>query len=594
MFKRLLFTFIILALVTTGCNLGTSKATEAPPTAAPLPTSVPPTETQAAELQPPAVPTEESAGGGEVISNLRDADKAVVRIVTQGSYEYPDFPASLEESFTGSGFIIDPSGLAVTNNHVVAGAALINVYFDGDSNPHRAKLVGTSECSDLAVIDIDGDGFPYFEWYEEDIERGLEVYSLGFPLGDPQLSQHKGEISKKTASTLTSWADVNNVVEHDAIINPGNSGGPLVTREGKVVGVNYSSISDADQYYAITYKEAKSILDDLIGGKDVLTLGINAEAFAEDDFSGMWVYSVASGSPADKAGINSGDILLEMEGIQLAKQGTMEEYCDIMRGKDEGDAIKLSVVRYKTQELLEGQINGPELEVTGTYDTGDSGGSGSETGGSSGGSSGDQSGDYFIEDFSDDNSAWKTWTVAGSKDSNYVSVNNRYLTFELPSSETYTYAENSDYIYSDVYVEADIETVSGTENGYAVICRSSEAGWYEFRVHTMGTYQGTMELYRFDETERARGRSPYVNLFGGYERYSTSEIKNGLKVNTIGLFCQGSELRIFINGREWIQPNKRTIIDDTFSEGTVGVGAMSFSKGKVELEVKRVETMEQP
>jgi len=68
---------------------------------------------------------------------------------------------------SGSGFIIDPGGIAVTNNHVVTGAARIKVYFSGSEKAYNARILGVSECSDLAVIDIEGDGYPYLDWYTE-------------------------------------------------------------------------------------------------------------------------------------------------------------------------------------------------------------------------------------------------------------------------------------------------------------------------------------------------------------------------------------------------------------------------------------------
>ncbi len=148
----------------------------------------PSTEEETEVTEEGEVTEEESAGGA--INSLADAQKAVVRITTQGAYEYPD--GKFEEGFTGSGFLIDPTGIIVTNNHVVAGAALIDVYFSDDETPHRARLLGVSECSDVALIKIDGEDLPYLEWYEGDVKLGMNVYSLGYPLGDPEYTQHQG------------------------------------------------------------------------------------------------------------------------------------------------------------------------------------------------------------------------------------------------------------------------------------------------------------------------------------------------------------------------------------------------------------------
>ncbi|WP_343390223.1 serine protease [Candidatus Amarobacter glycogenicus] len=134
----------------------------------------------------------------------------------------------------GSGFIIDPSGIAVTNNHVVTGAALLKVWVGGESQPRNARILGVSGGADLAVIDIEGDGFPYLDWYTGSVDVGLDVYAAGFPLGDPEYTLTRGIVSKARTSGETSWASVDDVIEHDATINPGNSGGPLLTSDGKL------------------------------------------------------------------------------------------------------------------------------------------------------------------------------------------------------------------------------------------------------------------------------------------------------------------------------------------------------------------------
>ena len=117
------------------------------------------------------------------------------------------------------------------------------------------------------------------------------MYAAGYPLGDPEFTLTRGIISKAQANGKTNWASVNNVLEHDATINPGNSGGPLVTADGKVVGINYAGNSSTKQYFAIT-REAEAVIKQLRGGKDVTSLGINGQAVLQ-----KMVRSQASGSP---------------------------------------------------------------------------------------------------------------------------------------------------------------------------------------------------------------------------------------------------------------------------------------------------------
>jgi serine protease Do len=267
----------------------------------------------------------------------------------------------------GSGFIIDPSGLAVTNNHVVTGAALLKVWVGGDTTKsYNAKILGVSECSDLAVIDIEGDGFSYLPWYDGTANVGLEVYTAGYPLGDPEFTMTKGIISKEKANGDTSWASVDYVLEHDATINPGNSGGPLVDATGKVIGVNYAGSSSTSQYFAIDRGTALPVIDLLKKSTDVESIGINGEAVTADDgsFSGIWVSSVKSGSAADKTGLKAGDIIMTIENLSLATDGTMKDYCDILRTHNSTDTLAMEVLRWDSQEVLDGQLNGRSLEVS--------------------------------------------------------------------------------------------------------------------------------------------------------------------------------------------------------------------------------------
>ncbi len=290
------------------------------------------------------------------IDDLADVRGAVVRIEAKGTYEYPE-GTGYNEGFTGSGFFISPDGIAVTNNHVVTGAAFLQVYVDGEDEPRNAKILGVSECSDLAVIDVDGDGYPYLAWSDETLKVGLGVYAAGHPLGDHEYTLLDGIISKEAADGESSWASVDHVIEHTADILPGNSGGPLVTEGGYVVGVNYAG-DDSGQAFAIGHSEAQPVIAKLSTGVDVASIGINGTAINDpDDGSGIWVHSVGSGSPADLLGIRGGDAVTEIEGIIPATDGTMSDYCDVLRGHEESDALQIEVWRISEGVYLEGTLN---------------------------------------------------------------------------------------------------------------------------------------------------------------------------------------------------------------------------------------------
>jgi serine protease Do len=357
-FKPLLGLAAFVLFVGLACSMGGSDTPTSQPEASPVPT-------EAGDPTEAPEPTDEPVESGAV-SSVQDVEDAIVQIEAQGTFVDPEFGLVPNAAGRGSGFIIDPSGLAVTNNHVVTGAALLQVWVAGEDEPRNARLLGVSECSDLAVIDIEGDGYPYLEWRGDAADVGTDIYVAGFPLGDPEYTLTRGIISKADASGETGWSSVDSVVEYDATTNPGNSGGPVVDENGKVVAVHYAGNSGSRQAFGIAEEEAASILDQLKSGEDVESIGVNGQAVVSEDgsLSGIWVSSVKSGSPADQAGVEAGDIITAMEGLYLSTDGTMSDYCDILRSHDPGDVLSLEVLRYDTQEVLEGQLNGRPLELS--------------------------------------------------------------------------------------------------------------------------------------------------------------------------------------------------------------------------------------
>jgi serine protease Do len=363
-----------LVLAGLACNLGQTDTEE------PAPPSV------QEQAQPIVEPETKPASEGGAVSSLQDVRQAVVQIEAQGTFIDPEVGLQVNSAGRGSGFIIDPSGIAVTNNHVVTGAALLKVWVRGESEPRNARVLGVSECSDLAVIDIEGDNHPYLEWFEGAIDVGLEIFSAGFPLGDPEFTLTKGIVSKANTGGETDWASLASVLEHDATINPGNSGGPLVDGSGKIVGVNYAASPMFSQYFAISRDVASSIIDQLRQDQDVDSIGVNGVAVMSDDgsLSGVWVSSVASGSAADIAGVLPGDIVTTMEGLMLGIDGTMADYCDILRTHGPEATLAIEVLRYQDGQYLEGQLNGRPLETSFSFESELGSAVGSETAATSG------------------------------------------------------------------------------------------------------------------------------------------------------------------------------------------------------------------
>lgn len=311
------------------------------------------------------------------ITSIDDVEPATVRIVAKGTFAEPSEAegiASFQEVTgvgSGSGFIISADGIAVTNNHVVTGAASLEVYVgDNKTDAVSAKVLGVSECNDLAVIDLEGDGYPFVAWNDDELRAGLDIRAAGFPLGDEEFTLTSGIVSKAESDGDTSWASIDATLEHDANIQPGNSGGPLLSADdATVIGVVYAASdpgTGTNQFFAIPSALAQDVVKELARGNDVLSLGVNGQAIFDEESGvvGVWVASVASGSPAGEAGLEPGDIIEKIEGLPVATDGTMKDYCDILRSHDAADTLTVQVLRFADGVRLQGEFNGDELVAT--------------------------------------------------------------------------------------------------------------------------------------------------------------------------------------------------------------------------------------
>ncbi len=305
---------------------------------------------------------EPSPSGGFSIDKVQ---RSMIQIRTQGTYREFAQKATTSPG-SGSGFLISKDGLAVTNNHVVAGAATIDVYIGGGTKAYPAKVLGRSECNDLALLKIEGEKFSPLRWSGATPKPGVDVYAAGFPLGESEPTITKGIISKARANGNMAWASIDHVVEHDANIQPGNSGGALVSTDGRVVGVNFaggdSFGTGTAQFFAIASDLAQPVIERLRNG-DFETLGVNAQAFRdpEKNVSGVWVAAVQDGSPAANVGLRAGDIITTMRGLPVGLDGTMRDYCKIVRSSNDNEAIGVEVYRPDSKTTFSGEFRGREL-----------------------------------------------------------------------------------------------------------------------------------------------------------------------------------------------------------------------------------------
>jgi len=427
---------------------------------------------------------------------------------------------------------------------------------NGESQPRNARLLGYSECNDLAVIKVDGSDFSYLKWFEGTVDVGQEIYLAGFPLGEPEYSLTKGIISKSNTNGDTSWTSIKGgILAHDATGNPGNSGGPLVTSQGEVVGVHFAGYKEADQYFAISAKTAIPVVQDLEKGENYESLGVNGSIISNEDGSltGVWVASVDSGSPADKAGLEGGDIIYQLEGLVLGTDGTMADYCSVIRTHGADENLSVSVLRFGTNEYLEGELNGDKLAVVSQFSSDDN----SDTGSTS--SSGEA---YFLDEFDGGLDNYSLFSMSGDTDDPKMGVysENGALVFDLQGTYLWPYVLYDPYTYQDVRVDFEAENLGQNDNMVALLCRyDPDRGWYEFNVTNSGLY----DIYYYD----AITRKDYTRLYNG----GSTAINMGKATNTYTITCQGNNLSLYING-----VLARTVQDNNLKEGQVGISVSSF------------------
>lgn len=226
----------------------------------------------------------------------------------------------------GSGVIVDKNGYILTNNHVIKGADEIKVRLS-DKREFKGRVIGTDPKTDIAVIKIETDRLPTIKLGDSDKLRvGETVIAVGNPFGLHQ-TVTSGIVSA-TGRANVGIADYEDFIQTDAAINPGNSGGALVNARGELIGINTAIFSTSGGYqgigFAIPSNMAKAVMENLVKKGKVIRgwLGITVQELTPElsrqfnlkDDKGVLVADVAEQSPADKAGIKRGDVIIEFEG----------------------------------------------------------------------------------------------------------------------------------------------------------------------------------------------------------------------------------------------------------------------------------------
>jgi serine protease Do len=304
--------------------------------------------------------------GSSVVADIAEASMPkVVWVISTFERQVPVFPfgrwrEKQQEQGFGSGFFFDENGHILTNAHVVAGAQAIEVTLQGQDKPIPAKLIGLDRDLDLAIVQVDlPEKAAYLTLGDSDQTRvGEWVIAIGNPLGlDHSVTQ--GIISAKgrplIAGDRSETTTYENMIQTDAAINPGNSGGPLLNLKGEVIGIN-TAVSAAGQNlgFAIPINTVKEVLFELmtkgrlshpwlgVEMMDARTLDAKTRAYIGIKSTEGVLVNPVKGSPADKAGLQPFDLVVEINRQPIT---TVEEMAKFIRKCKVGDKLNLLVMR---------------------------------------------------------------------------------------------------------------------------------------------------------------------------------------------------------------------------------------------------------
>lgn len=283
---------------------------------------------------------------------------SVVSIRTSSTSSYNFFGQAVETASAGSGFVLTSDGYIVTNYHVVKDADTVTVtMYNGDE--YNALYVGGDEDYDIAVIKVEATDLQAVTLGDSSLLNvGDHVLAIGNPLGELTFSMSGGMVSSVNR-TINVDGTPFNMIQTDTSINPGNSGGPLLNSYGEVVGIvsaKYSSYSDESVEglgFAIPINDVYAMIEDIMTNGYVTNkpyLGITGGTMTEqmaaqyryDVTSGVFVYSVEEGGAADKAGLQMGDVITDIDGTSIT---SLEDLSAVKKQYSAGDTSTFTIYR---------------------------------------------------------------------------------------------------------------------------------------------------------------------------------------------------------------------------------------------------------
>ena len=351
--KILLATVLSASMLLSGCDKnvveenssGAEKSVVAKTSAESAPTSI------SAARNTPVVQVAKNVGPAVVgITNKAVVNESYFDFFRGSNVEIPR-----ETEGVGSGVVFRKDGYIVTNNHVVAGAKELIVSLS-DGNTLTGELVGADELTDIAVVKVQADNLPFAKFGNSDeIMVGEPAIAIGNPLG----LEFQGSVTVGVVSALNRTLEIADktvkLIQTDAAINPGNSGGALLNYDGEVIGINSAKLATTGvegMGFAIPINTVQTIIDELIEKGYVARPYLGVTIFDKQTAArygyqltidkGVYVFQIYIGCPADRAGLQRGDVILSVEGKEV--NSVAEVRAEIM-AKKIGDTIKVTYDR---------------------------------------------------------------------------------------------------------------------------------------------------------------------------------------------------------------------------------------------------------
>lgn len=307
----------------------------------------------------PSVPAGTGAGGAPL---LLDSERAIVDISRNvGPAVVAIRTGAGEGRSVGSGVIVRPEGYILTNNHVVEGEDRVMITL-ASGKQISARRLGGDPRVDLAVLKVDAGRLPTAPIGDSDT---LQVGQIAVAIGNPygfERTVTVGVVSALNRSIPGGGSALSNLIQTDAEINPGNSGGPLLDARGRVIGINTALVSGGGGGglgFAVPINTAQDVIRDVLEHGRVIVpwIGISygditeemSKAFGISTDEGVIIADVSPNSPASRAGLQRGDIIIRVNGTTIEDSGDLQKH---LRGKRVGDVMELTIIRDSKRQTI--------------------------------------------------------------------------------------------------------------------------------------------------------------------------------------------------------------------------------------------------